>query len=97
MRNGAVVGGDARNVSPPFTRNAPPSSFSSNRDSPQRCGEYRSSRSSADDSDVCVTPGVSHGHGVLMEHQRLRRQVSDHPRRDGSKCLEALKAHCLDV
>ncbi|EDR06153.1 uncharacterized protein LACBIDRAFT_328929 [Laccaria bicolor S238N-H82] len=72
-RNG-VVGGGVKNNGPsvggaPVTvtsRNAPPapapppSSFpsSSSGDSPQRCGGYRSSPSSADDSDVCVTPGV---------------------------------------
>jgi hypothetical protein len=65
------VGGATRNVSPLVTNNVPPapapsSSFSFNGDSPQRCGGSRSSQSSTDDSDVCVTPGVSHGHGVLV-------------------------------
>ena len=80
-RNGVVDGGGTgvKNnspsvggaMTPPITRNAPPappSSFysSSNRDSPQRYGGYRSSPNSADDSDVCVMPGVSHGRGLLM-------------------------------
>lgn len=77
MKNGTSVGGgSARNVSSPVTTgNAPPapppsSLSSSNGDSPQRGGGYRSSPSSADDSDVCVTPGVSvsHGLGVQVRH-----------------------------
>lgn len=83
-RNG-VVGGGVKNNGPsvggaPVTvtsRNAPPapapppSSFpsSSSGDSPQRCGGYRSSPSSADDSDVCVTPGVSVSHGLGVQAQ----------------------------
>ena len=65
-------------ATPPVTRNAPPSSFSSSGDSPQSCGGYRSSPSSADDSDVCVTPGVSHGQGVQVRH------ASDDARVDAS-------------
>ena len=90
-RNGAVVGGGTgvKNHSPsvvgvtttPVTRNAPPapppSSFSSNGDSPQSCGGYRSSPSSADDSDVCVTPGVSHGQGVQVRHASDDSRVVD--------------------
>ena len=78
-------GGAARNVSTPFMRNAPPapapppssSSFSSssNGDSPRGGGGgYRSSPSSADDSDVCITPGVSNGHGVLVGVQVRRAE-----------------------
>lgn len=77
-RNGVGVGGVKNNgtsvgaTTGPVTRNdpPPPSSLSSNGDSPQRCGGYRSSPSSADDSDVCVTPGVSvsHGLGVQVRH-----------------------------
>ena len=87
-RIGAVVGSGTgvKNISPsvvgaatpPVTRNAPPSSFSSSGDSPQSCGGYRSSPSSADDSDVCVTPGVSHGQGVQVRH------ASDEARVDSS-------------
>ena len=91
-RNGALVsGGTGVKNSPsvvgvtttPVTRNAPPappppSSFSSNGDSPQSCGGYRSSPSSADDSDVCVTPGVSHGQVVQVRH------ASDEARVDSS-------------
>ena len=91
-RNGVVDGSDTgvKNNSPsvgsattpPVTRNAPPappSSFSSssNRDLPQRCGGCRSSPSSADGSDVCVTPGVSHGHGVLMMGVQVRYASDD--------------------
>ena len=65
----------------PVTRHAPPapppSSFSSSGDSPQSCGGYRSSPSSADDSDVCVTPGVSHGQGVQVRHTSDDSRVVD--------------------
>ena len=79
MKNNSPAVGSA--ATPPIMRNAapaPPSSFSSsNRDSPQRCGGSRSSSSSADDSDVCVTPGVSHGHGVLMMGVQVRHASDD--------------------
>ena len=42
----------------------------------QRCSGYRSSPSSADDSDVCVMPGVSHSHSVLMGIQ-ARHSLDD--------------------
>ena len=80
MKNSPSVVGAAT----PVTRHAPPappppsSSFSSSGDSPQSCGGYRSSPSSADDSDVCVTPGVSHGQGVQVRH------ASDDSRVDAS-------------
>ena len=78
MRNGLVDGGGAgvKNNSPSADSattpgNAPPApplsfSSSSNRDSPQHCGGYRSSPSSADDLDICVMPGVPHGRAILM-------------------------------
>ena len=80
MKNSPSVGGAARNVSPLITRNAPPalqSPFSSNGDSPQRCGRCRSSPSSTDDSDVCATPGVSDCHGVLMLGVQVRHASDD--------------------
>ena len=79
-RNGAVLGGDARDVSPPVTRNAPPSLVPLRGLTttlwwvpfvPELSGRF---------ADVCVTPSVSHGHGLLIGIQA--RRSSDESRED---------------
>ena len=56
----------------PVLRGTPHCPLSPYGDSPQRCGGCRSSPSSANDSDNCVAPSVSHGHDVLRGVQTRR-------------------------
>ena len=59
----STIGGPARNVST-LLRGTPTIVLLFQREL-QRCG-YGSSPSSTGDSEVCFTPGVYHGRGVLI-------------------------------